>query len=455
MTASRKDKKEQQTELKELPVVAKYEGSINQLSWLSPTEICLEDYYDNKTEVLNIETKSVTQLAKEPIRRYRNENEYTDKNVYINSKLQISENEFLITTRSTMYVDRENPDLILDGEQLQAIKRKNQEEKKPEIEILRWKQSNSWGIYRKNKDGKYASLQETVQPILSEFDHYDLYFNTATLSENHIAIFNTGARKIDFWERISCKERFQHTRTLDLSHTLNPVDTEKCFESSLIAANPSTLIYTQLVKEERDRGDPADHQVILKIDCNTYAITGELKSNRFSGLGLIRPDKLRRLNHPTNILYYCDSGSKGDNWFHGTGVLFDATEMALYKLPLSLRYHSDEDYCSISEKGLLAFNNAHTASYDKVPASVTVYQFPHDDVIAKNREIASTIRLALSKHLFDVLIGVINEYALVVDLPKLYGKPFWSAQLKSPDKIEVEEKVEEEKSSHKKCCIII
>lgn len=426
MTTSRTDK-EKSTELKELPIVAKYEDYIVDHSWLNPTEILLE-WHKQASKVWNIKTNSVTTVDKKP--KLKEEKEFLmSDSTCIKEKHQMGENEFLIVARTTQYFSQENPDVVVDSKQAVAINRKNREEKKPKLHWVA-KGYDSCGIYRKNKEGKYESILENVQPLKSQF--IESPFKVAILSENHFAICNTETRKIDFWKREATDKSFLHDKVLDLSPHL-PADEQNCVKSSLLVANPSTLIYTQLDKKGRGGElSSLDHQIILKIDSNSCEVVGKIEPVYERGVYFIRPDRLKKLVHPSKTLFYCDLGHQHDNWFYGRGVLFDVDEMAFYNLPLEMQYINSDDYCSVSSQGLLAVNNSEYARFFRQKDSLTIYKFPHSEPDSK-------IELALSEHLFVDLAKMVNEY-LSVDLPKLYGKPFWSNQLKKPE-IEEEKRV--------------
>lgn len=224
MSTSRSDEEKTlitQTKLKQLPVVAQFKGFVDEHSWLSPTEILLG--YSSEDKVWNIETDSVTQVAKKAESRQcpSREDFLISPDAIIWNKLRISENEFLIIARETKFFSKENSELLIDKAQKKEMNRNNQEEKKPPIN-WQTKRYNIWGVYKKDKDGKYVSTQEYKQACITDLEADR--FKAALLSENHIAIFATESRKMEFWKRESREQVFQHAKTVDLSHILKPLN---------------------------------------------------------------------------------------------------------------------------------------------------------------------------------------------------------------------------------------
>lgn len=142
-----KDKK-YSDELKDLPVVAKYESldcPVYKHAWLNSTELLLDLHTEAK--VWNMETNSQTKVEK----KSEEEKEFLiSSSTYIKQKIQISPNEFLIAAVTYKYFIKEKPNKDLSSEQLTVIISKNRAAGKPRMDWQN-KKFASWGIYKKNK----------------------------------------------------------------------------------------------------------------------------------------------------------------------------------------------------------------------------------------------------------------------------------------------------------------
>lgn len=141
-----KDKK-YSDELKDIPIVAKYDGWVSKHNWSNSTELLLDLY--NEAKVWNMETNSQTKVDKKP----KEEKEFLNSSsTYIKQKIQISPNEFLIVSVTYKYFNPQKPNKYVNSEQWVAITRKHRAARKPEIN---WqdKEFASWGVYKKNNNG--------------------------------------------------------------------------------------------------------------------------------------------------------------------------------------------------------------------------------------------------------------------------------------------------------------